>query len=65
MKTPRKFLECKLYRGYFGTPNTWLMVTDKAHVGDEYKFFAVGGVPRDRNRRLESRGELLEFDEPS
>jgi len=50
---PSKFLECKLYRGYFGTPNTWLLVTDKAHAGDEYKFFAIGGVPRDRNRRFQ------------
>ena len=50
---PSKFLECKLYRGYFGLPNTWLLVTDKAHVGDEYKFFAIGGVPRDRNRRFQ------------
>ncbi len=50
---PSKFLECKLYRGYFGIPNTWLLVTGKAHLGDEYKFFAVGGVPRDRNRRFQ------------
>ena len=48
---PSKFLECKHYRGYFGIPNTWLLVTNKAKIGDEYKFFAVGGVPRDRNRR--------------
>ena len=48
-----KFLECKLYRGYFGIPNTWLLVTDKASLGDEYKFFAIGGVPRDRNRRFQ------------
>jgi 1,4-alpha-glucan branching enzyme len=46
-----KFLECKRYRGYFGIPNTWLLVTNKAKIGDEYKFFAIGGVPRDRNRR--------------
>ena len=50
---PAKFLECKRHRGYFGIPNTWLLVTDKAHVGDEYKFFAIGGVPRDRNRRVQ------------
>ena len=50
---PSKFLECKLYKGYFGIPNTWLLVTAKAQVGDEYKFFAMGGVPRDRNRRFQ------------
>jgi 1,4-alpha-glucan branching enzyme len=49
---PTKFLECQLHRGYFGLPNTWLLVTDRARVGDEYKFFAIGGVPRDRNRRV-------------
>jgi 1,4-alpha-glucan branching enzyme len=49
---PTKFLECQLYRGYFGVPNTWLLLTDRAQVGDEYKFFAIGGVPRDRYRRV-------------
>jgi hypothetical protein len=48
-----KFLECKRYCGYFGVPNTWLLVTDKAQVGDEYKFFTIGGVPRDRNKRFQ------------
>jgi hypothetical protein len=49
---PTRFLDCRLYRGYFDVPNTWLLVTDRAQVGDEYKFFAVGGVPRDRYRRV-------------
>jgi 1,4-alpha-glucan branching enzyme len=48
-----KFLECTRHPGYFGIPNTWLLVTDKAQVGDEYKFFAIGGVPRDRNKRFQ------------
>jgi 1,4-alpha-glucan branching enzyme len=46
-----KFIEMKFYRGYFGTPNTWLVVTDKASADDEYKFFIQGGVPHDHKNR--------------
>ncbi|MBI3941572.1 MAG: 1,4-alpha-glucan branching protein [Chloroflexi bacterium] len=42
---PEKFIELKLYRGYFDLPNLWLVVTDRAKVRDEYKFFIQGGVP--------------------
>jgi pullulanase/glycogen debranching enzyme len=48
---PSKFIELKLYRGYFGVPNTWLVVTDVARVGQEYKFTVRGGVPSDEKRR--------------
>jgi hypothetical protein len=48
-----KFIEMDLYAGYFGIPNTWLAITDRAHVGDEYKYFVIGGVPRDEKRRLQ------------
>jgi 1,4-alpha-glucan branching enzyme len=50
-ENPAEFLECALHRGYDGVPNTWLAVTDRARVGDEYKFSVIGGVPRDRHRR--------------
>jgi 1,4-alpha-glucan branching enzyme len=50
---PAQFIEMNLYRGYFGVPNTWLAITDKAKPGDEYKFFVQGGVPRDYKNRLE------------
>jgi 1,4-alpha-glucan branching enzyme len=50
---PEKFIELRLYRGYFDVPNTWLVVTDKARVGDEYKFFVQGGVPRDDKGRFQ------------
>lgn len=56
---PSQFLQCKLFHGYFGVPNQWLLVTDKAKVGDEYKFFAIGGVPRDQKGR-----EFLYFPDP-
>jgi 1,4-alpha-glucan branching enzyme len=39
------FAELKLYRGWFGVPNTWLVVVDGARVRDEYKFCVQGGVP--------------------
>ena len=45
---PQQFIESKLYRGYFGLPNIWLAVTDNAVLGDEYKFYIQGGVPRDQ-----------------
>ncbi len=48
-----QFLEMNLYRGYFGIPNTWLVVTDRAHAGDEYKFCVIGGVPSDEKHRLQ------------
>ena len=51
---PSQFIECQRYRGYFGDANTWLVVTGMAQPGDEYKFFVIGGVPRDRYRRPRS-----------
>jgi 1,4-alpha-glucan branching enzyme len=42
---PGKFIELRLYEGYFGVPNIWLVATDRATVRDEYKFFVQGGVP--------------------
>ena len=50
---PRQFIEAKLYRGYFGVPNIWLAVTDKARPGDEYKFAVYGGVPSDSKGRFQ------------
>lgn len=50
---PARFIELSLYRGYFGVPNTWLVVTDQAHPGDEYKFCVMGGVPRDEKGRFQ------------
>jgi hypothetical protein len=50
---PTKFIELKRYKGYFGQPNTWLVVTDQAKVGDEYKFFVQGGVPSDDKKRFQ------------
>ncbi|MBI2412255.1 MAG: 1,4-alpha-glucan branching protein [Deltaproteobacteria bacterium] len=47
-----KFIELNLYRGYFGVPNTWLAITDKAKPGDEYEFCVFGGVPPDDRNRL-------------
>jgi 1,4-alpha-glucan branching enzyme len=38
-----KFIELKLYEGYFDLPNIWLVVVDQARVGEEYKFFVRGG----------------------
>jgi pullulanase/glycogen debranching enzyme len=49
---PDRFIEAKLYRGYFGLPNLWLAVTDQARPGDEYKFAVFGGVPRDQKGRF-------------
>jgi 1,4-alpha-glucan branching enzyme len=48
-----KFIEMKLYKGYFGIPNVWLIITDQAVPGDEYKFFVQGGVPHDHKNRLQ------------
>jgi len=48
-----QFVELKLYKGYFDLPNIWLGVSDQAKIGDEYKFFVQGGVPRDYKNRLE------------
>jgi 1,4-alpha-glucan branching enzyme len=50
---PNQFIEMRLYPGYFGVPNTWLVVTDQASPGDEYKFFVQGGVPKDHKNRHE------------
>jgi pullulanase/glycogen debranching enzyme len=49
---PSKFIELRLYRGYFGVPNTWLGITDSAAVGQEYKFAVFGGVPSDEKGRF-------------
>jgi len=49
---PIQFIELKLYQGYFGLPNLWLVVNDQAKVGDEYKFFVQGGVPKSNHTRL-------------
>jgi 1,4-alpha-glucan branching enzyme len=48
---PSQFIEMRLYRGYFGRPNLWLVVADQARPGDVYKFFVQGGVPRDHKGR--------------
>ncbi len=48
-----RFVEMDLYTGYFGVPNIWLAVTDRAAVGDEYKFCVVGGVRSDQKQRLQ------------
>lgn len=48
---PGQFIPLRLYRGYGDLPNTWLIVTDQAHAGDSYRFFVVGGVPRDDQGR--------------
>ncbi|MFV1982653.1 MAG: alpha-amylase family glycosyl hydrolase [Thiohalomonadales bacterium] len=48
-----EFIEMNLYQGYFGLPNIWLAVTDKAAPGDEYKFCIFGGVPRDHKNRTQ------------
>ena len=48
---PGQFIPLRLYRGLGGLPNTWLTVTDRAHAGDSYRFFVVGGVPRDDQGR--------------
>jgi len=50
---PEKFIELKRYRGYFGAANTWLAVTDRASLGDEYKFVVLGGVPADAKGRFQ------------
>ncbi|MGE4180382.1 MAG: alpha-amylase family glycosyl hydrolase [Limisphaerales bacterium] len=49
---PGRFIEMNLYPGYFGAPNTWLVVIDQARVGQEYKFVVFGGVPSDEKKRL-------------
>jgi 1,4-alpha-glucan branching enzyme len=48
-----RFIELKLYRGYYGIPNLWLAVTDLARPGDQYKFCVIGGVPADEKGRLQ------------
>lgn len=35
---PERFLEMRLYQGYFDVPNIWLLKVDAAQVGQEYKF---------------------------
>ncbi len=50
---PDKFCELKLYRGYFGIPNTWLLVVPEAKHGDEYKFCVQGGVACDDKGRFQ------------
>jgi 1,4-alpha-glucan branching enzyme len=48
---PTRFIELNLYRGWFGEANTWLKIVPIARSGDEYKFYAEGGVPRGGNGR--------------
>jgi 1,4-alpha-glucan branching enzyme len=50
---PSRFIEAKLYRGYFGLPNIWLAVSDQAQPGDEYKFAVFGGMPSDNKGRFQ------------
>lgn len=50
---PGRFIEARLYTGYFGLPNIWLAVTDLARPGDEYKFAVFGGVPTDTRGRFQ------------
>src|SRR5574337_139994 len=50
--SPSDFIPMKLYQGYFGQPNTWLAVSDKAQIGDQYEFCIFGGVPPDDRNRL-------------
>lgn len=50
---PDQFIEMKLYQGYFGQPNIWLVVTDKPRPGEEYKFMVQGGVPLDYKGRMQ------------
>jgi 1,4-alpha-glucan branching enzyme len=46
---PSAFIELRLYRGWFGAANTWLIVTEPGlvAVGDEYKFYVQGGIGLD------------------
>jgi 1,4-alpha-glucan branching enzyme len=44
-----QLIEMNLYRGYFDVPNIWLVVIDYAKLGQEYKFFVQGGVPKADN----------------
>ena len=50
---PSAFIELRLYRGWFGAANTWLIVTEPGlvAVGDEYKFFVQGGIGLDDGRQ--------------
>ena len=50
---PADFFELSLYRGYFGVPNLWLGITDRAAVGQEYKILVQGGVPSDHKGRFQ------------
>lgn len=50
---PDAFVPLNRYRGYFGDANLWLAVTETAGVGDEYKYFVHGGVPRDHRQRFD------------
>lgn len=48
---PAALIPMRLHRGWFGAPNTWLVVTDRVRAGDEYKFFIEGGVALDHKGR--------------
>lgn len=48
---PGALIPLRRYEGWFGATNTWLVVTDRANVGDEYKFFVEGGVALDHKNR--------------
>lgn len=50
---PSKFLELKLYRGYFDLPNLWLGLSDRPATNGEYKFMVRGGVPADNKNRFQ------------
>jgi len=50
---PGRFIEARLYRGYFGLPNIWLALDDRPGSGDEYKFAVYGGVPGDAKGRFQ------------
>jgi 1,4-alpha-glucan branching enzyme len=47
------FRELKLYRGWFGAPNTWLGIVQEAAPGDEYKFVVHGGIPSRNSGRAQ------------
>jgi hypothetical protein len=42
---PSRFVELRLYRGYFGYPNVWLGVATAASPGDEYSSSSSAACP--------------------
>ncbi|MBX3083528.1 MAG: 1,4-alpha-glucan branching protein [Anaerolineae bacterium] len=64
---PERFLEMKLYRGYFDTPNVWLLKVDQAQVGQRYKFFIqydalAGDGTLDNRFEADPYARFLEYD---